>query len=100
MKDVLRPFGGSSLARRTWLQLGLGGLAGGSLPGLLGLVRHAEAGESRGGGAAAQRRPANCILIWLDGGPTHLDTFDPKPGAPVEVRGPFGTVPTTVSGFS
>ena len=99
MKDVLRPFGGSSLARRTWLQLGLGGLAGGSLPGLLGLVRHAEAGESRGGGAAAQRRPANCILIWMDGGPSHMETFDPKPDAPAEVRGEFKPIRTNVPGI-
>ena len=31
----------------------------------------------------------SCILIWLDGGASHLDTFDPKPNAPAEVRGPF-----------
>lgn len=40
----------------------------------------------------------SCILIWLDGGPSHLETFDPKPDAPREVRGPFGTVPTTLPG--
>ena len=31
----------------------------------------------------------SCILIWLDGGASHLDTFDPKPEAPSEIRGPF-----------
>ena len=40
-----------------------------------------------------------CILIWLDGGPSHLDTFDPKPLAPVEVRGPLNSIPTSVSGI-
>ena len=40
----------------------------------------------------------SCILIWLDGGPTHLETFDPKPDAPQEVRGPFETIATNVSG--
>ena len=41
----------------------------------------------------------SCILIWLDGGPTHLDTFDPKPNAPVEVRGPFKPISTSVPGI-
>jgi len=39
-----------------------------------------------------------CILIWLDGGPSHIESFDPKPGAPEEVRGPLGSIPTRVSG--
>ena len=30
-----------------------------------------------------------CILVWLDGGPSHLETFDPKPESPAEVRGPL-----------
>lgn len=42
----------------------------------------------------------SCILIWLDGGPTHLETFDPKPDAPREVKGPFGTVATSVPGIA
>ncbi len=40
----------------------------------------------------------SCILIWLDGGPSHLETFDPKPDAPQEVRGPLKTIPTNVIG--
>jgi hypothetical protein len=40
----------------------------------------------------------NCILIWLDGGPSHLDTFDLKPQAPVEVRGDFKPRATNVPG--
>ncbi|MEZ6116762.1 MAG: DUF1501 domain-containing protein [Pirellulaceae bacterium] len=40
----------------------------------------------------------SCILIWLDGGPSHLDLFDPKPQAPVEVRGPFGSIRTKIPG--
>ena len=39
-----------------------------------------------------------CILIWLDGGPSHLETFDPKPEAPEEVRGPLQTIPTSIPG--
>ena len=45
------------------------------------------------------RHPAKaCILIWLDGGPSHIDTFDPKPAAPTEVRGPFQSIQTRVAG--
>lgn len=40
----------------------------------------------------------NCILIWLDGGPSHLDLFDLKPDAPSEVRGPFKPIDTRVPG--
>ncbi len=40
----------------------------------------------------------SCILIWLDGGPSHLETFDPKPDAPAEVRGPLETIGTNVDG--
>jgi len=39
-----------------------------------------------------------CILIWLDGGPSHLETFDPKPEAPAEVRGPLGSIATPIAG--
>ena len=39
-----------------------------------------------------------CILIWLDGGPSHLETFDPKPDAPTEVRGPLESISTSLSG--
>ncbi len=44
-------------------------------------------------------RAKSCILIWLDGGPSHLDTFDPKPDAPSEIRGPFMSIPTSVPGI-
>jgi len=39
------------------------------------------------------------ILLWLWGGPSHLDTFDPKPEAPQEIRGPFATLPTRTPGL-
>ncbi len=41
----------------------------------------------------------SCILIWLDGGPSHLETFDLKPDAPSEVRGPFSPISTNVPGM-
>lgn len=45
------------------------------------------------------KKAKSCILIWLDGGPSHLETFDPKPNAAQEVRGPLGTVATTLPGI-
>ena len=48
--------------------------------------------------AAANRTDARCILIWLDGGPSHFETFDPKPEAPVEIRGELGSVRTKIPG--
>src|SRR5688572_16220142 len=82
------------LTRRDCLQLGLGTLAGGGLAHLLSLVgQSARANET---GAAP--RHSNCILVWLDGGPTHIDTFDPKPEAPAEIRGEFASIETTIPG--
>jgi hypothetical protein len=52
-------------------------------------------------GEAGQRPPRakSCILLWLDGGPSHLETFDLKPDAPAEVRGPFQPIATNVPGI-
>jgi len=44
-------------------------------------------------------KPKSCILIWLDGGASHLETFDPKPQAPSEVRGPFNSIGTNLTGI-
>jgi hypothetical protein len=38
--------------------------------------------------------------MWMQGGPSHIDTLDPKPDAPVEIRGEFKTIPTTLPGKS
>jgi hypothetical protein len=48
---------------------------------------------------AAGRREVRCILLFLVGGPSHLDTFDPKPDAPAEIRGPFHSIATRVPGI-
>jgi uncharacterized protein (DUF1501 family) len=77
-------------SRRWFLQTGLAGLAGLSLPDLL--RRRAEGASS----GPADRKAV--ILIWLSGGPSQLDTWDPKPAAPAEVRGPFGSIATKVPG--
>jgi uncharacterized protein (DUF1501 family) len=77
-------------SRRWFLQTGLAGLAGLSLPALL---------RCRAQGAARGRADHKAvILIWLSGGPSQLDTWDPKPTAPREVRGPFGSIATKVPG--
>ncbi len=47
---------------------------------------------------ASTGRARSIILLDLFGGPSHLDTFDPKPAAPAEIRGPFKTIPTSLSG--
>jgi hypothetical protein len=54
------------------------------------------AGSLRG----EERRPAqkSCILIFLEGGPSQLETFDPKPSAPNDIRGPYGAISTSVPG--
>lgn len=79
----------SSVSRREFLRYGsAGGL------GVWGLSR-AEAA------AAGPAKPArrSCIFIVLTGGPSHLETFDPKPDAPSNIRGPFLPIPTTVPGL-
>ncbi len=81
------------MTRRDCLQLGLGVFAGGSFVDLLRLS--GQAAEAPG---AAKRRPASCILIWMDGGPTHFETFDPKPDAPAEIRGEFHPIATKIPG--
>mgnify|MGYP000918293443 CR=1 FL=1 len=50
-------------------------------------------------GAATPSRADACILIFLNGGMSHLDTFDPKPGQPVEIRGEFSAMRTSAPGM-
>ena len=75
------------IGRRDFIQTGLGALGGLGLTQMLGM--RASAGS---------QSDTRCIFIWLDGGPSHYETFDPKPDAPSEIRGEFGTVPTSVPG--
>jgi hypothetical protein len=78
------------MTRRDCLRLGLGALLGGGLAHALRLRAWAGTTES----PAAK----SCILIWLDGGPTHYETFDPKPEAPKEIRGEFEPIRTKAPG--
>ncbi|MEM9587566.1 MAG: DUF1501 domain-containing protein [Planctomycetota bacterium] len=61
-------------------------------------MRRLIAAESSGTSLVDGATAKSCILIWLDGGPSHLESFDPKPEAPEEVRGPLATIPTNLSG--
>ena len=78
--------------------LRIGGLAGFFLANPL-LVRRANAVQAQPS-PAFSGKASNCILIWLDGGPSHLETFDVKPDAPAEVRGPLDAIATSVPGIN
>jgi hypothetical protein len=82
------------VSRRDCLKFGLGGMFGAGLADLLRLRSLAGEADS----AAEGPRAKSCILVWLDGGPTHYETFDPKPDAPTEVRGEFDPIATKVAG--
>jgi hypothetical protein len=71
------------------LQAGLAGFAGLALADALRL----QAASGR------RRDPRAVILFWLSGGPSQIDTWDPKPDAPAEIRGPYRTIPTSVPGI-
>ncbi len=75
--------------RRTALKVGVLSCLGMSMGDLL---RLQAAGS-------ASRNNKSVILMWLDGGPSQLETYDPKPDAPAEYRGPFGAISTNVPGI-
>jgi len=58
---------------------------------LTGALRSAAAAPAAG-------RERSCIFLWLDGGPSHFETFDPKPLTPDTIRGPYGAISTSVPG--
>ena len=86
-----REFQQRGLSRRGFVRAGSLGLAGLSLANLL----RSEAQ----GAASSEKKTNNVILLWMRGGPSHIDMWDPKPDAPEEFRGEFGTVNTCVAGI-
>jgi len=91
---MLNLWGASPLDRRELLRVGGLALGGLSLPLLLNRTSHAApkvAGKSFG-------KAKNCIILYLSGGPAQLDTFDPKPDAPDDIRGEFSTIQTKLPG--
>jgi hypothetical protein len=77
-------------SRRDFIRVGALGAAGVGLADVL---------KSRADAFTSAARPKSVILYWLDGGPTHIETYDPKPDAPAEYRGPLGTISTNVPGI-
>src|SRR5262245_1436041 len=81
-----------AFSRRRLLQVGGLGMLGLRLPEFLGLQSHAAAG------GAARGAEKSCILIVQYGGASHIDSWDPKPGAPTEIRGPYRPIATRAPG--
>src|SRR5436190_19388091 len=81
----------TGLSRRQFLRVGALSSLGLSLPSFLRLRQAAAV-------AGVPPKNVNCILLWMQGGPSHIDSFDPKPDAPAEVRGEFQTIPTGLPG--
>jgi len=76
------------LDRRAFLRAGMLGASGLTLAGLL-----------RSEAQAATKTERSVIILWMRGGPSHIDMWDPKPDAPAEIRGEFGTIETNVTGI-
>src|SRR6184192_4847828 len=85
----------AGMPRRDFLQLGIGAVLGLGFSDILRLRVNAAASQAVSKPAGKQ---VNCIMIWLDGGPSHYETFDPKPDAPSEIRGEFRPIATRVNG--
>lgn len=83
----------SGVTRRSLLKAGVLGLGGLTLPDLLRL-RSASAAPPK-----ARSEDLSIILVWLDGGPPQHETYDPKPDAPAEFRGPLKAMDTAVPGI-
>ena len=77
-------------SRRDFLHAGALSMLGLSLPQLFSLKAQ---------GAVDPAKDMNCIMLFLLGGPSHLDTWDMKPGAPAEIRGPYKPIKTDVPGI-
>ncbi|TXT37508.1 MAG: hypothetical protein FD138_641 [Planctomycetota bacterium] len=84
----------ANCSRRRVLQVGGLGLTGVSLSSAL----RAEGSRERVGNSAPRAKA--CLLIYLDGGPSHIDLFDLKPDAPAEIRGPYRPIATSVPGLT
>jgi uncharacterized protein (DUF1501 family) len=79
-------------SRRSFLQLGVAGMAAVGLPQLL-QIQEASAA------AGQAKKDTSVILLWLDGGPGHMDMYDMKPEAPAEYRGLWTPIKTNVPGM-
>ena len=89
------PFG--SIGRRAFLQTGLAGIATLSLPAILRLQSQGRANPATPTSARPEKKAV--IMVWQPGGPSHLDSYDPKPNSGSEYRGPFNLISTRVPGM-
>ncbi|RUL89501.1 DUF1501 domain-containing protein [Tautonia sociabilis] len=96
--DRNRPCLGPS--RRALLRVGVLGALGLGLDDVLRLRAHSRAEDVYGTEPTLSGTPRakSCILVWLSGGPSHIDTWDPKPDAPADVRGEFAPIETSIPG--
>src|SRR5881396_3182874 len=84
--------------RRELLRIGSIGLMGLSLPHFFFWRAHAAAAASKYTGARGWESAENVVMIFLQGGPSHIDIWDPKPDAPSNIRGEFKPIKTKISG--
>jgi len=82
-------------SRREMIRVGGLGLLGLGLPSLTALSSESKKALGK---PASFGKAKNCIILYLSGGPAQLDTFDPKPDAPEDIRGEFKTIQTSLSG--
>jgi hypothetical protein len=80
------------ISRRGFVKAGILGASGLSLSQLL-------RSEAQSATTGTQQRPKTVIILWMRGGPSHIDMWDVKPDAPKEFRGEFGVIPTSVPGI-
>ena len=89
----------SSLSRRELLRIGGSALLGMSLPFFLQNRKAQAEGAAAGGGGPGWGKAKSVILIFLQGGPSHLDLWDPKDDVPSDVKSVFKTIPSKVPGM-
>lgn len=93
--ELFRPHAREGLfvsSRRNFLKASLAGLGGLSVPDLL----HHRTLATEQGKSISHRK--SVILLWMSGGPSHIDMWDPKPNRPLQNRGPFGVIRTKLPG--
>src|SRR6266851_519734 len=91
--NALEREGLAVVSRRNMLKAGLAGIAGLSLPSLL---RNRALASKTGQPVKSNK---SVILLWMTGGPSHIDTWDPKPDRPLANRGPFSVIATKLPGM-
>ena len=101
----LRQFGSyldrtcDGVTRRQMLKVGALGFLGLGLPEFLALEADAQTQAKKAGIKPKSKRDVSVIMLWMGGGPSHVDTWDPKPKAGTDIVGPFNALETNVPGI-